>query len=934
MRLWITALFILANVAIAESAKLAFFETHVRPVLAEYCYECHAADAKKIKGGLVLDSRAGWQIGGDSGPAVIPGQPDKSLLISAVAYHDNDLKMPPKYRLDNKIVDKLRQWIADGAVDPREGDISALSRGEIDLEAGRQFWSFQPLRSPQAPALRSSQWPRDPIDAFVRARLEAAGLEPAPDASRRELIRRATYDLTGLPPTPAEIAAFLEDTRPDAFAQVIDRLLASPEFGEHWGRHWLDVARFAESSGGGRSLMFPEAWRFRDYVIDALNADKPFDQFIREQIAGDLLPWDSPAQRNEQLIATGYLLLGPTNYELQDKATLQMDVIDEQIDSIGRAFLGMSLGCARCHDHKFDPVPIADYYALAGIFKSTDIITAGNVSGYTKRSLERLTPITDEEREREARIATLTEHLELAKAKLKPANKRGIDLAAVPGIVIDDSQAEKVGDWMESTHSLPYVGDHYLHNSHGQDKDARVTYRPKIEQGGHYDVRASYSASGNRATNTLFVIDHSDGRSDVRIDQTQPPPIAGRFVSLGRYRFEADVSVSVTIDSAGANGVVIADAVQLLTDAEAREPVAEVAMPAAEREQLDAEVKRLDKQLSELKKENTHKPVQVMAAKDNASPADGHIHIRGGVRNLGPQVPRGFLRVAMSADAPPPAIPEGASGRLELANWIASADNPLTARVAVNRLWHHLFGRGLVRTVDNFGQTGEAPSHPDLLDFLASRLVADGWSLKRAIRQMMLSRSYQMAASGDAGMSVDPENRLLWRARRRRLSAEALRDAILAISGQLDRQRGGLTIRKLQQYDHNYAFDTRRRSVYVPAFRNSILPLFEVFDAANANLVVGARNVSNLPTQALYLMNSPFLLEQSAHAATRLIAEHPPEQRLEQLYQYALGRSPQADERRLAEAHIASFSADNAESAAWTSICQALFACIDFRYID
>jgi hypothetical protein len=936
--------FLLAEFAIADSAKLAFFESKVRPVLIEHCYECHSAESKKVKGGLLLDSRAGWQLGGDSGPSIVPGDAKASLLMTAVHYADNDLQMPPKYRLSDADAANLEQWIMDGAVDPREGDVSAVSRGTIDLEEGRKFWSFQPLRNSPPPTVRSSQWPRDPVDNFVLAKLEEAGLAPAEDASRRALIRRATYALTGLPPTSAEIANFLADTSEKAFATVVDRLLASQAFGEQWGRHWLDVARFAESSGGGRSLMFPHAWRFRDYVIGAMNADKPFDQFIREQIAGDLLPWESPQQRNEQLVASGYLLLGPTNYEQQDKALLEMDVIDEQIDTIGRGFLGMSLGCARCHDHKFDPVPTADYYALAGIFSSTDMITAGNVSGYTKRTLERLNPISDAEKARTARIEKLTAELRAVKAKLGPApakKRRGVDPATLAGIVVDNTQAEKTGSWLESTHTVGYVGDNYLHDSHGNAGPSKVVYRPKIEVGGQYDVRVSYSASGNRATNTRVTIDHADGRTSVRINQAKKPPIDGSFLSLGTFRLEADIEIAVTIDNDKADGVVIVDAVQVLRPDIDKAPSTvaqtpkEPPMAPTERQALDKEAKRLDKALTELKKKATQKAQVAMAVKDSASPADGHIHIRGGVRNKGAKVPRGFLRVAMSpqAAAEPPVIAKG-SGRLELAEWLASPENPLTARVAVNRLWHQLFGVGIVRTVDNFGQTGELPSHPELLDFLATRFMADGWSIKREIRRLMLSRTYQMAASGEAGMAADPENRLLWRARRQRLTAEEIRDAILAVSGQLETDGGGLTIRKLAQYDLNYAFGSKKRGVYVPAFRNSILPLFEVFDAANPNLVVGARNASNLPTQALYLMNSPFVADQAKQAATRLLKEQSPESRLDELYQSALGRLPRADERQLAIAHLASFQGKDAESAGWASICHALFACIDFRFID
>ena len=369
-----------------EQVGIEFFEKKIRPVLVQHCHECHAADSKAIKGGLLLDSREGWRKGGDSGPSIISGKPSDSLLIKALR-HEDGLEMPPKGKLSDEIVADFVKWVEMGAPDPRKGGPVKVIKREIDIKAGQQFWSFQPITTPPIPAVKASSWPASTIDRFILAKLEAAGLQPVADADRTALLRRVTFDLIGVPPSPEEMDAFAADQSPDAYERVVERLLASPQFGERWGRHWLDLSRFAESSGGGRSMIFPEAWRYRDYVIRSFSDDKPFDRFVLEQLAGDLLPADSPQQREEQLVATALLALGPTNYEEQDKQALEFDVVDEQIDTIGRTYLGMTIGCARCHDHKFDPIPTRDYYAIAGILRSTHLLIHDNVSKWHETPL-------------------------------------------------------------------------------------------------------------------------------------------------------------------------------------------------------------------------------------------------------------------------------------------------------------------------------------------------------------------------------------------------------------------------------------------------------------------------------------------------------------------------------------------------------------------
>jgi hypothetical protein len=923
-----------------------FFEKKVRPVLVEHCYKCHSAAAKQPKGGLALDSHAGLRTGGESGPAVVPGKPQDSLLLKAVRYTDDGLRMPPKGKLPDGVVADLEKWVAMGAPDPRaEGKPAAADKKPIDVHEGRKFWAFQPPRRHPVPAVKDAAWPRGDIDRFLLAQLEARGLRPVADADRATLLRRASFDLLGLPPTPEAIKAFVNDPAPDAFARVIDGLLASPHFGERWGRHWLDVARFAESSGGGRSLLFPDAWRYRDYVIEAFNTDKPYDRFIREQVAGDLLPSANPDERRQQVVATAFLVLGPTNYERQDKDILEMDVVDEQLDTLGRAFLGMTIGCARCHDHKFDPIPTRDYYALAGILKSTQTMIHDNVSRWVEQPL----PLGPEQeavvKKHEAAVAALQQKIQRAK---EAAKKAGLAVAAaagagavaardLPGIVLDDTQAKQVGRWTHSKYSGRFIGDGYLHDGNADKGQKTLTFVPEFPRAGRYEVRLAYVPGGNRATKVPVNILHLDGEFTGHINQREVPPIDGRFVSLGTFRFEKGSQWFVMVSNEDRSGHVIVDAVQflpeeLIADSQAAAPKPEAVAKAG----LAAEVKKLEEELKRLTAGGPQRPV-AMAVKEADKIEDCHICIRGNTHNRGEQVPRGFLQVATIG--PPPAIPPRESGRRQLAEWLSRADNPLPARVMVNRVWHYLFGAGLVRTVDTFGVTGEPPSHPELLDYLALRFVQEGWSVKKLIREIMLSRTYQLSSAGQAAaLAVDPENRLLWRRNRRRLDAEALRDAILAVSGQLDRTVGGPNLKKGNVNEYTYQFDDTRRSVYTPVLRNKLLELFEAFDFADPNLVGGRRNVSTVATQALYLMNSPFVLEQARHAAQAALAVPDLDDagRVERAYRVALGRPPSEREWELALKAIAGEEAASPEQrlAAWERLYQVLLACVDFRYVN
>ncbi len=774
----------LQQAATADAGKVEFFEAKIRPVLVAHCYACHATDAKDVKGGLLLDSRQGMLVGGDSGTVLVPGVPDASLLLEALRHEG--LEMPPDRKLSDAVIADFWAWIGAGAADPRQGK-QAPTKRTIDIEHGREFWCFRPIQRPSISATAGT-WATTDIDRLIVAQQLAmshdiAKLGRATEASPEILIRRLTFVLTGLPPTLQEQETFAnawENNPQTAMEATVDRLLASPHFGERWGRHWLDVARFSESTGGGRSLMLPDAWRFRDYVIRAFNTDKPFEQLVREHLAGDLMPSSSDTEHDARVIGVGYLMLGAINYEEQDKEQLRMDVVDEQIDSMGRTFLGMTLGCCRCHDHKFDPIPTTDYYALAGIFRSTKSLLPNNVS----------------------------------------------DFVTAPLRVGYDQSAMKV--WV-----------------------AR----------------------------------------DMELEQ--------QIAAL---------------------------------------------KPALPRDSLSQHLKALEATHIEHRKS---KPVQptAMCVRDEETPSDWHVHLRGEIRNLGAMVPRGFLSVATPVTRSSMVSTSGAlssSGRLELAEWVASPSNPLTARVYVNRVWMHVMGEGIVRTPDNFGETGERPTHPELLDYLADSFVTeDAWSTKKLVRRLCLTSAFRMVSHvSRESAKIDPENRSLSRGFRRRLDAESIRDALLQISGSLDLSlQSGCTIPKLSTYDNEFHHDEHPlycRSVYVPSFRNTMLDVFEVFDVANPNVVTGKRTNSLRPAQSLYMLNSPFVMDQAERAAAMLLKSssfHPGElsRRIQDVWRICLGRKASAAELT---ASLQIIGKEPDSERAWSTLWHSLFASVDFRYVD
>ncbi len=742
----------LARASVADEG-LDFFESKIRPILATNCYTCHSAAAKTRMGGLSLDTRDGIQQGGQRGHAVVPNDIESSLIIGALRY-EGDLKMPPGGKLPDEVVRDFERWIRIGAPDPREPDVRIAESG-IDLEQGRQYWAFQPPLKSQPPPVRGNAWPQGVIDQYILASLEERGLLPAPDASNTDLLRRLTYDLTGLPPTPREVREFNADPSGRAYARVVERLLESERFGERWGRHWLDVVRYADSIGRTRNLPFPVAWKYRDYVIRSFNQDKPYDRFVQEQLAGDLLPYKSQQERIENQVATGFLALGAHDLNEPDPKQFAMDVVDEMINATTRSFLALSVGCARCHDHKFDPVPTSDYYSMAAIFRSSEV----------RNGLRRRPPFN-----------------------------------------------------------------------------------------------AAYFR-----TQLLVPL---DGQADYTIE------------NAAETRSERE---------------------RLWTE-----------LRTAERARDRTRCRELARQLGKLPiPENL-----AMGVVDAKRPVPMKINIGGDPHTLGSSVDRGFVQVLFPADASLPTIGSTGSGRLQLAEWLTRRENPLTARVMANRIWHHLLGQGIVATVDNFGSMGRHPVNQPLLDYLAVQFMDQGWSVKSLVREIVMSRTYRLATDVvPDNFQQDPDNDHFWRANIRRLEVEALRDAVLLVSGQLDTRAPPPA--PVGTFDRNQLINTGNRqlrlweieedyrSVYVPVIRNAASRLFEAFDFPEPSETHGVREVTTGPSQALFLMNNEFVRSHSGLAAARLVAALSDDsERVERAFRQVLARDPSPAELERASARI------------------------------
>jgi hypothetical protein len=829
--------------------QLEFFEQRVRPLLVEHCYECHAG--KKRNGGLSLETRAGWQMGGDRGPAIVPGRPDESLLIQAVGYQDDDLQMPPDGRLPQGEISVLEAWVRMGAPDPRHDPVPD-SQTMPNPCAGPDHWSFQPLFDVDPPHVNDSSWPVDGVDSFILARLEQHGWRPSPDADRYTWLRRVSLDLTGLPPTPTEMDAFVADTTDQAFERVVDRLLATPAFGERWARPWLDLVGYADQIGSANNVPAEHAWRYRDYVIRAFNTDRPFDQFVREQLAGDLLPARTVEERQDQITATGFLVLGNVNIVEADKLVMRMDLVDLQIEKFGKAFLGMTLNCVRCHDHKFDPITLQDYYGLAGIFANTESTykaERGVWSSVTKVALpESLDQIT-------ARETALRAHLRKIAAAEQEQAEVEARLAQLDPLI----EAAK---------------------------------RPAAPENG-----AGPAALADRSAAVASLAEWEKERSDLTRKQSS---IRQRLWHLEYLR------------------------------------------PA---------------------------PPEALAVKDTTQIGDARIQVRGNPHVLGEAVPRGFIRVVSRGVVP--AIPADESGRRQLADWLIGPAHHLVARVAVNRFWQKLFGHGVVASVDYFGVRGEAPTHPELLDDLARQFIADGWSQKRLLRRLVLSRTYRQRSGAERSsgtLATDPDNRLLWRMSPRRLEAEMIRDAALAASGQLLACQGGPALAPefmqnvggLDPKDVNpISFSLKRfrddqpslRTIYLPVVRSSEqggpADTLNFFDFPQPAQSTGQRPTTAVASQTLFLLNGPLLKEAACRLAADLLSDgttNDDDVRLAALYQRVLNRPFSPDEESAAKAFLAaatiadsadrtvSAGARTARTSAWQQLAHALLASNEFLF--
>lgn len=862
----------------AEQA--AFFESKIRPILADNCYKCHSLENSKSKGGLTLDTRDGVQKGGEAGPAVVPGDPAASPLIKAVKYEDKDLQMPPTKeggKLKDVQIAALTEWVKMGAPDPRKEVPKTKLTGLTDK--ARNHWAYQPVANPAVPAVKNRAWCRTSVDAFILAKIEDNGMVPSPDATKEALLRRASYDLTGLPPSPQEVSDFLSDDAPQAFAKVVERLLASPAYGERWGRYWLDTARYADTIGGtgnnGRmDYRFPYAWTYRDYVIKAFNEDKPYDRFIVEQLAADKLP--DISRDDPRLAALGFITVG-------ERFNNANDVINDRIDTVTKGFLGLTVACARCHDHKFDPIPTKDYYALHGVFSS--IVEPVEKPLIAMPALDQLTDFHGkldvlEQEIRDSYYKALAD--ETAKFRADPS---GYLLAAQARKGnASPSEMKLAADFMKERRIDPDLAQDVGRNLRSTDPvfapfRALMSIAPAEFAAKAPGIIAEYVAAaapppadGEKerrkpskiSPNPLVVAALKDAKPQSldevgaiynKLFASLQPRAADFFLAVASAR---------ALPPAGFDPAVA----QLLEMPYKVEAGAGVSMEQF-REMANRGPRKFanragqgSAKINELLLTHPGVPVRAMIIADTPKPKDSPVFIRGQAETRGEIVPRRFLEVLSPAGGPVP-FPKDSSGRFDLAQCIASKTNPLTARVLVNRVWMHHFGEGFVPTPDDLGTQSEPPSHPELLDYLASYFMEKGWSIKQLHRVIMLSRIYQVSSDTIPDHEkIDPQNRLLWRANIRRLDFEAMRDSLLAMSGKLDRTVGGQPVNLT---DEPYSY---RRSVYGYIDRGNLPELMQSFDFSDPDMTNSKRATSIVPQQALFLMNSPMAVD----VARRVIA--------------------------------------------------------------
>ncbi|MFO0866786.1 MAG: PSD1 and planctomycete cytochrome C domain-containing protein [Gemmataceae bacterium] len=1053
----------------ASPEAIEFFEKKVRPLLVDQCYSCHSADAKKVKGKLLLDSREAAIKGGETGPAVVAKHPEKSLLIEAIEYKNVDLLMPPRAKLSDAQIADLRKWVAMGAPWPKTIVAKKeAKKDEFDLEARRKsHWCWQALAETKLPDVKNEAWAKTPIDRYILAKLEAKGLKPAPAADRRTWIRRVSFDIVGLPPTAQEIEAFEQDKGDDAHAKVVDRLLASPQFGERWARHWLDLVRYAESRGHEFDYTIPNAYQYRDYVIRALNADVPYDRFATEHLAGDLMPTvrKHPQQGfNESILGTGFWFLGEQVHSPVDITQDKADRFDNMVDVMSKTFLGLTVSCARCHDHKFDAISARDYYSLASFIESSsyrlvpfeslehnrgvaerlwkaraeakpqvlkalaDLVRtdAERVPQYLKAARESLKTGKDDPNLDFKKLTTWKQILTVAS---KDATSPLHILAAAPDdwagyiasltkqpeaskaeIIVDYANpgrsgfepdgfgfgpdALKPGDlrWStDQTQPLRGIADRGI-----ADFDATWS-KPKASPGSENEPTplGRMVRSGRTLRTPSFEVKNGlvhvlvRGQAMVYVGMEKHVQIAGPLhgalvqafnvglewkwhtINLTPYKgrrahFEitpeiGECSIAMVAQGEGplpaAKPIVVPESfAKTKTWNDAADGVAKALLSndatwanwAYRHRAVLGDATKLDEVVREAFAEQTkiasdiRHDSRLAPAMLDGDQANLRVYLRGSYKTMGDETPRRHLEAFAGSQ---PISAERGSGRLELARQIVDPKlTPLFPRVIVNRIWHHLFGRGIVGSVDDFGYLGERPTHPELLDHLASDFVANGWSLKKAIRTMVLSNTYRMSVQPDAkAMETDPGNLLLHHMRVRRLEGEAIRDAMLTVSGRLDRMMYGpsipvhlTTFQDGRGRPGSGPIDGNgRRSVYLSVRRNFLSPFLLAFDTPIPFSAVGRRSVSNVPAQALILLNDPFVHQQAEIWAKKTLAQgKTDEERIASMHLAAFGRQPSAEETAACLEYVRQRPANSPEAAAWASLAHVLFNAKEFIFLQ
>jgi mono/diheme cytochrome c family protein len=921
----------------ASAAQEEFFEKNIRPIFAASCQRCHNARSKVA--GLDLTTAEAFQRGGDGGPVINKDKPEESRLLKVVGY-EGEMKMPPSGKLKDHEIAALTEWVKMGAPWPASATPVATESwpkkpaARSFSEEEKAFWAYQPLNAQVTAQMKGEAWAQSPIDRFILRKLEEKNLTPAPPADKLTLLRRATFDLTGLPPTEREMRDFLADQSTDAFNKVVERLLASPRYGERWGRHWLDVARYADSTGNDEDHRYPHAWKYRDYVIESFNNDLPYDQFIREQVAGDLLPAKNPGEVNRRgIIATGFLALGPKAIAQQDKKKMLYDVYDEQVDVTTKAFLGLTVACARCHDHKFDPILTKDYYAMIGMFASTRSFS--NPDSHVSAVLEKpLVPREEFERYQAAKRA----HQEKER-RVRLAIEEIMDDVKEPAV---KESSPRMADYFVAARKIyqdnaPLAG---VARQSNLNEEALKRWVDFLKAGD--DVRGYLNEWNDASPDKLAEVARSyqerfqkrfaeweekigKWRADYRkaLAENKALPDKPNF-EAGVDRFFNDVYFGGGPFAAGFKD--------------------QKYFSSEKWSKLTA----LRKEQGELKKSAPAEPEMACAIEDGEQ-VEQKVFIRGDYNNSGEAAPKGFPAILARYDTKPSFV---GSGRLQFAEWLTQPGHPLTARVMVNRIWQWHFGEGLVRTPDNFGKMGERPTHPELLDYLAAEFVKSGWSIKAMHRMIMLSNAYRMSSinpnvAPKTLEDADPDNRLLTRFNRRRLSIEEMRDGLLAVDGTLDLTMGGtLQTGRGTDGENNQGRlslnpeKLKRRTVYLPLRRANLPTLLNLFDFGDATTTSGKRQLTNVATQALFWLNSEFLYERAHNVAKSLLdrKEMSDAARVETAYALVLNRHPDKDEIDRGLNYVAGFkrkfAGENAGQKAWQSLCRVLMSSNDFVYVD